>query len=107
VYLCALNTKGYYDAAGNRTVCAVINLSPALSPPVPPPPPDSTAEKPGSVETQCIASLQLYNPSGQLLQEHPVHSATTVVSLAGIAKGVYILKVSVNGVVDNWKIIKQ
>jgi hypothetical protein len=42
-----------------------------------------------------------------LLQEQPVHSAITEVSLAGLAKGAYILKVNVNGVTEDWKIIKQ
>jgi len=142
-----------YDASGNRTSCAVIDLSPSLSPPVPPPPPDSaedgeepdvethhgaslpipqtpeyfvetlaqteikiypnpttekiTLEFVGGVETRFIASLRLFSLSGQLLQEYPVHSPTTVVSLAGLPKGVYILKVSVNGVSEEWKIIKN
>jgi len=51
--------------------------------------------------------FKLFTLTGQLLQEQPVYSATTEVSLAGYAKGAYILKVNVNGVVENWKIIKQ
>jgi len=143
-----------YDAAGNRTACAVINLPP----PAPPMPPDTmigtqnfaslqtdsqqtasqttsseplaeyfvetiaqteikiypnpttekiTLEFSGGVETQRIASLRLYSLSGQLLQEQPVHSATTTVSLAGFPQGVYILKVNVNGVTEDWKVIKN
>ena len=51
--------------------------------------------------------FKLYNLNGQLLQEQPVHSATTVVSLAGFAKGTYILKVLINNREEEWKIIKQ
>jgi len=59
------------------------------------------------VETRLIASLRLYSLSGQLLQEQSVYSAITTVSLAGLAKGAYILKVNVNGVTEEWKIIKN
>ena len=142
-----------YDAAGNRTACAVITLT---LPPTPVPPdstgtsavladeeelqvtsdelqefedkffvekiaqteikiyPNPTTEKitleflhGGVVETQCIASLRLYSLSGQLLQEQTVHSATTVISLAGMPAGVYMLKVRINDSVEEWKIIKN
>ena len=141
-----------YDAAGNRTACAVINLPP----PAPPLPPDTTEteelaletlesmmplpspeltpaaeyfvetiaqteikiypnpttekitlEFSGPVRGENIRPVQLYSLSGQLLQEQPVHSATTTVSLAGFPNGVYILKVNVNGVTEDWKVIKQ
>jgi len=59
------------------------------------------------VRVENIRPLQLYSLTGQLLQERPVFSATTEVSLAGLAKGAYILKVNVNGVVEDWKIIKN
>ena len=149
-----------YDAAGNRTACAVITL-PSPTPPAPPDStetpnlipetsnllphtpdltpqtseyfvekiaqteikiyPNPTTEKitleflhggvvethGGVVETQCIASLRLYSLSGQLLQEQSVHSAKTVISLAGKPAGVYILKVNVNGITEDWKIIKN
>jgi len=61
----------------------------------------------GAVETQRIASLRLYSLSGQLLQEQTVHSSTTVISLAGMPAGVYLLKVRVNDSVEDWKIIKN
>ena len=142
-----------YDAAGNRTACAVINLTP---PPTPVPPdstgtnaviaeeeelqvtsdelqepdgkyfvetiaqteikiyPNPTTEKitlefsrGGVVDTQCIAYLRLYSLLGQLLQEQTVHSAKTVISLAGMPAGVYLLKVRVNDSVEDWKIIKN
>jgi len=133
-----------YDASGNRTVCAVINMSPPLAPPVPPDStgtetepqasnpapqpieffvekiaqteikiyPNPTTEKitlefSGDVRVENFRPLQLYSLTGQLLQEQPVHSATTIVSLAGYSKGAYILKVHVNGVTEEWKIIKQ
>ena len=66
-----------------------------------------TFEFSGGAEMQGRASLRLYTLSGQLLQEQPVHSATTTVSLAGLAKGAYILKVQINGITEDWKIIKQ
>jgi hypothetical protein len=66
-----------------------------------------TLEFSGGVETWRAASLRLYSLSGQLLQEQPVHSSTTIVSLAGFAKGTYILKVQVNGHTEDWKIIKN
>ena len=142
-----------YDAAGNRTVCAVINLSP----PQAPSPTDSTetesvaeiesttpllspdltdtsssepeyfVERMGNVEIRIYPNpttekitldisewgnlqtgvFKLYSLSGQLLQEQPVHSATTTVSLAGFARGAYILKVNINNRTEDWKIIKQ
>jgi len=138
-----------YDAAGNRTICAVINLVP---PPEPPPiPSDSTelhvsdsefrvsssellelateyfVEKIAQVEIKIYPNpttekitlaisgwedlqtgvFQLYSLTGQLLHEHPVFSTATEVSLVGFPKGTYILKVNVNGSVQEWKIIKQ
>ena len=51
--------------------------------------------------------FELFSLTGQLLQEQPVHSATTVISLAGYSKGTYILKVRINGIAEDWKIIKQ
>jgi len=149
-----------YDAAGNRTSCAVIYLAPPL--PAPPTPPDSTEsdalqvtgdalqvtsdelqvtgdelqelsndyfveligqteikiypnpttekimlEFSGGVEMHGRASLRLFTLSGQLLQEQPVYSSTTIVSLAGFANSVYILKVQINGITEDWKVIKQ
>jgi hypothetical protein len=49
----------------------------------------------------------LYSVTGQLLQEHTVHSATTTVSLANLPKGIYMLKVKINNRTEEWKIIKQ
>jgi len=51
--------------------------------------------------------FKLYSLSGQLLQEHPIHSATTAISLADLPKGAYFLKVHINSSTENWKIIKQ
>jgi hypothetical protein len=45
--------------------------------------------------------------NGQLLQECPVHSVTTEVSLAGLASGAYILQVQINDRTEDWKIIKN
>ena len=57
----------------------------------------------------CMAqnSLERYSLTGQLLQEQPVHSNTTAVSLAGLPTGAYILKVHINNKTEDWKIIKQ
>ena len=51
--------------------------------------------------------FKLYSLSGQLLQEQPVHSLTTTISLSGLPKGSYILKVKINDSTENWKIIKN
>ena len=51
--------------------------------------------------------FKLFSLSGQLLQEQPVYSATTIISLSGLAKGVYILKVRINDHTEDLKIIKQ
>ena len=141
-------TRQYsYDASGNRTTCAIINL-PSPPPPAPPTPPDSTEsdelrvtsyelrelsneyfvekigqteikiypnpttekitlEFSGPVQVENVRPLRLYSLSGQLLQEQPVHSPTTIVSLAGFAHGVYILKVQINDHTEDWKVIKN
>jgi len=141
-----------YDASGNRTSCAVINMSPPQAPPIPPDStgtgyltelessesfkspalkerapdfyhekigqteikiyPNPTTEKItleflGDVRVENFRPLQIYSLSGQLLQEQPVQSATTVISLAGMPNGVYVLKVNVNGKSEEWKIIKN
>jgi len=133
-----------YDASGNRTTCAVINMSPPLPPPVPPDSigtdtepqaanpvpqpteyfvekiaqteikiyPNPTTEKitlefSGDVRVENFRPLQIYSLSGQLLREQHVHSTITTISLAGMPKGVYILKVNVNGKTEDWKIIKN
>jgi len=41
------------------------------------------------------------------LLQQPVHSSTTVISLTGLSKGAYILKVQINGITEDWKIIKN
>ena len=130
-----------YDASGNRTACAVINMSPPQAPP------DSTKDQKLQVTSYELQEVEyeyfiekiaqteikiypnpttekitlaisrwenlqtgmfkLYSLNGQLLQEQLVHSLTTTISLIGMPKGVYILKVNVNGVTEDWKIIKN
>ena len=73
--------------------------------------PNPTTEK-ITLEISNFEKLQtgvfrLYNLNGQLLQECPVHSVSTEVSLAGLSAGTYILKVFMNDKTDEWKIIKQ
>jgi hypothetical protein len=58
-------------------------------------------------ENLQTGTFKLFSLTGQLLQEQPVHSATTTVSLAGLPKGTYLLKVSINNRTEDWKIIKQ
>jgi len=73
--------------------------------------PNPTTER-VTMEISAWENLQtgvftLYSLSGQLLQEQPVYSATTTVSLANLPKGAYILKVQINNRVEDWKIIKN
>jgi len=147
-----------YDAAGNRTACAVITL-PSPTPPAPPDSteipnpipetskllpqtpdltpltpnlspltpeylvetianteikiyPNPTTEKitlefSESVGVENFRTLRLYSLSGQLLQVQVVHSSTSVISLAGMPAGVYMLKVRINDTVEDWKVIKN
>jgi len=60
-----------------------------------------------NMENLQTGMLQLYSLSGQLLQTYPVQSETTIISLVGLAKGTYFLKVQINEKTENWKIIKQ
>jgi len=66
-----------------------------------------TLEFSGDVRVENFRPLQLYSLTGQLLQQQPVHSSTTVISLTGLSKGAYILKVQINGITEDWKIIKH
>ena len=73
--------------------------------------PNPTTEK-ITLEITNMEQLQagkftLFSLTGQLLQEQPVHSNTTTVSLAGMPTGTYILKVQINNKTEEWKIIKQ
>jgi hypothetical protein len=73
--------------------------------------PNPTTEK-ITMEISNFASLstgvfKLYSLSGQLLQERTVHSVSTEVSLAGLARGAYILRVQINDHTEDWKIIKN
>jgi len=52
-------------------------------------------------------NFKLFSLTGQLLQEHPVHSETTTISLSNLPKGAYILKVQINERHEEWKIIKN
>jgi hypothetical protein len=124
-----------YDAAGNRILRKVINLT--LAPPVPTDStftshsspltsdyyvetiaqteikiyPNPTTEKItleiSGWETLQTGIFKLYSMSGQLLQERPVHSVVTEISLANLPQGNYILKVQINDRIEDWKIIKN
>jgi hypothetical protein len=54
-----------------------------------------------------LLQLRLYSLSGQLLQTQTIRSVTTEISLSGLAKGVYILKVQMEGIEEEWKVIKN
>ena len=58
-------------------------------------------------ETLQTGVFKLYSLAGQLLQEQPVHSLNTTISLSGLPKGAYLLKVQINDQLEDWKIIKQ
>ncbi|MCL2290413.1 MAG: T9SS type A sorting domain-containing protein [Bacteroidetes bacterium] len=60
-----------------------------------------------NMENLQTGTFKLFSITGQFLQEQPVHSATTTVSLAGLPKGTYLLKVQINHRTEEWKIIKQ
>ena len=139
-----------YDAAGNRVLRKVIDLSlPQFAPPAPsdsmtndelsmtnddsltadrsPQTADYFVERIAQTEIKIYPNpateritleiagwetlqtgvFKLFTLNGQLLQEHPVHAAATEVSLSGLAKGTYILKVHINNQIEDWKIIKN
>jgi len=130
----SLTVEYDYDAAGNRILRKVIEMQPA--PPAPTmavaqefseEEPEYFVEKIAQVEMKIYPNpttekitleiagwedlqtgiFKLFSLNGQLLQEQPVHSTTTSISLAGLSKGTYILKVRINDRIENWKIIKQ
>jgi len=73
--------------------------------------PNPTTEK-ITLEISNMENLQkgifkLFSLTGQLLQEQPVFSTTTTISLVGFSRGTYILKVHINDITEDWKIIKQ
>ena len=52
-------------------------------------------------------NFKLFSLNGKLLQEHPVRSETTTISLSTLPKGAYILKVQINNRSEEWKVIKN
>jgi hypothetical protein len=61
----------------------------------------------GNMEQLQTGKFTLFSPTGQLLQDQPVHSITTIISLANLPQGAYILKVHINDRTEDWKVIKQ
>lgn len=51
--------------------------------------------------------ISLYNSSGKQLQQWPSVSQSNVIDISDYASGIYILQVTCNTDVGNWKIIKQ
>jgi len=60
-----------------------------------------------NMENLQTGMLQLYSLSGQILQTYPIQSETIIISLVGLAKGTYFLKVQINEKTENWKIVKN
>jgi len=60
-----------------------------------------------NMETLQKGILQLFTLNGQLLQTRLLSEAEVIVSLAGLAKGTYILKVQINEITEDWKIINH
>jgi len=52
-------------------------------------------------------TLQLYSMTGQLLQTRLLNETEVDVSLVGLSNGAYLLRVQVNNIIENWKIVKQ
>jgi len=60
-----------------------------------------------NMEKMQNGTLQLYTLNGQLLQTRLLSEAEVDISLAGLVTGTYILRVQINEITENWKIIKQ
>ena len=60
-----------------------------------------------NIKKMQTGTLQLYNLNGQLIQTRLLSESEVDISLVGFSKGTYILKVQVNDIIENWKIIKQ
>jgi len=130
----SLTVEYEYDASGNRTSRKVIELPAAPSAPnmavaqeLPDAEPEYFVEKIARVTMKIYPNpatekitleisnwedlqagmFKLFSLNGQLLQEQPVHSTTTTISLAGLSKGTYILKVRINDKTEDWKVIKN
>ena len=60
-----------------------------------------------NMENLQTGTLQLYSMNGQLLQTRLLSEAEVDISLVGLSKGTYILKVQINDIIEEWKIVKQ
>ena len=60
-----------------------------------------------NMEKLQTGTLQLYTLNGQLLQTRLLREAEVDISLVGLSKGTYILKVQINETTENWKIVKN
>jgi len=60
-----------------------------------------------NMEKMQTGTLQLFTLNGQLLQTRLLSDAQVDISLVGLSKGTYILKVQINETTENWKIIKN
>jgi len=60
-----------------------------------------------NMEKLQTGTLQLYSMNGQLLQTRLLSEVEVDISLVGLSKGTYILKVQINDIIEEWKIVKQ
>jgi len=54
-----------------------------------------------------IESVSMYNVLGQLVIENRVNATTSQVDISGLSTGTYIMKVSVNGQIGTYRVLKQ
>lgn len=52
-------------------------------------------------------SLKIYSNIGQEMYETAINSNETTIDLSIFAKGIYILSTNVNGVNNNYKVVKE
>ena len=102
-----------YDACGNRIRRSLrINVNPIQSPK------KSPSTKVENQTTGCIVTLEgwntdcsgyieLYNTAGQQITREPINSCVTTIDMSTQPKGVYILKININGKVTTKEFIKN
>ncbi len=54
-----------------------------------------------------IENVSLYNLLGQLVVNNSVNATTSQVDISGLSTGTYLMKVSVNGQIGTYKVLKQ
>ncbi|MCB0453657.1 MAG: T9SS type A sorting domain-containing protein, partial [Aequorivita sp.] len=54
-----------------------------------------------------IENVSMYNVLGQLVIDNRVNATTSQVDISGLSTGTYIMKVSVNGQIGTYRVLKQ